>query len=148
MTSRERILTAMRLGVPDRVPVIPDISNMVPARLTGKPFWDIYYHNDPPLDEAYLEAVKHFGMDGWYIYDNATMYEHPAWNARILEKNEKELRVERWTDTPFGRLEEIIVYPADNPPWPVRALVRDIDEDLSKLRWYMENKSQIGRAHV
>jgi uroporphyrinogen decarboxylase len=144
MTSRERILTAMRLGIPDRVPVIPDISNMVPARLTGKPFWDIYYHNDPPLDEAYLEAVKHFGMDGWYIYDNATMYEQPAWQSRILEKNEKELRVERWTETPFGRLEEIMAYPVDNPPWPVRALVRDIDTDLSKLRWYMENKSLDG----
>ena len=141
MTPRERILTAMRLGIPDRVPVIPDISNMIPARLTGKPFWDIYLHNDPPLDEAYLAAVKHFGMDGWYIYDNATMFENPRWKSRIIEKTGKEIRVERWIDTPFGRLEEIIAYPVNDPPWPVRGLVRDLPADLPKLRWYMENKS-------
>jgi uroporphyrinogen decarboxylase len=130
----------MRLGIPDRVPALPDISNMVPAKMTGKPFWDIYYHNDPPLDEAYLAAVKHFGMDGWYIYDNATMNETPAWKTRVLQKNENDLRVERWVDTPHGRLEEIICYPRSDSPWPVRGLVRDIAADLPKLRWYMENK--------
>ena len=62
MTSRERILTAMRRGVPDRVPVIPDISNMIPARLTGKPFWDIYFHRDPPLWKAYLHAMEYFAF--------------------------------------------------------------------------------------
>jgi len=130
----------MRLGIPDRVPVIPDISNMIPARLTGKPFWDIYAHQDPPLDEAYLAAVKYFGMDGWYIYDNATMNETPAWNTRVIDKNEKEMRVERWIDTPHGRLEEVICYPRSDSPWPVRGLIRDIPSDLPKLRWYMENK--------
>jgi hypothetical protein len=131
----------MRRGIPDRVPVIPDISNMVPARLTGKPFWEIYYHNNPPLDEAYLSAVKHFGIDGWYIYDNATMYENPAWQTRELSRTREELRVERWIDTPFGRLEELTVYPVNNPPWPVRSMIRDIAADLPKLRWYMEQKS-------
>ena len=85
----------MRRGVPDRLPVIPDISNMVPARLTGKPFWDIYLHEDPPLDEAYIHAVKYFGMDGWYVYDNATMREEPRWHERILDRAEEEIRVER-----------------------------------------------------
>ena len=41
MTSRERMLTAFRGGIPDTVPVCPDISNMIPCRLTGKPYWDI-----------------------------------------------------------------------------------------------------------
>ena len=116
-TPRERILTAMRRGIPDRVPVIPDISNMVPARLTGKPFWDIYLYEDPPLDVAYLEAVKHFGMDGWYIYDNATMHEDPKWSHRVIDKNEEEIKAERWIDTPFGRLEEAVSYPVSDPPW-------------------------------
>ena len=42
MTSKERMLIAMKGGQPDCVPVAPDISNMIPCRLTGKPFWDIY----------------------------------------------------------------------------------------------------------
>ncbi len=40
MTSRQRILTAMRREKPDHVPVIPDISNMVPCRLLGKPLME------------------------------------------------------------------------------------------------------------
>ena len=59
------MLVAMRNGQPDCVPAAPDMSNMIPCRLTGKPFWDIYLYSDPPLWMAYLAAVKHFGHDGW-----------------------------------------------------------------------------------
>ena len=65
MTSRERMLTAMTGGQPDMVPVAPDTSNMIPCRLTGKPFWEIYLYQDPPLWEAFIGCVKHFGCDGW-----------------------------------------------------------------------------------
>jgi uroporphyrinogen decarboxylase len=41
------------------------MSNMIPCRLTGKPFRDIYVYQDPPLWETYIDAVKHFGFDGW-----------------------------------------------------------------------------------
>ncbi len=92
--SRQRILTAMRRQMPDHVPVIPDISNMVPCRLLDKPFWDIYLHEDPPLDEAYLSAVKYFGMDGWYIYDNLTMREAPKWNERVIDSSNDILLME------------------------------------------------------
>ena len=65
MTSKERMLTAMAGGIPDSVPVAPDTSNMIPCRLTGKPFWDVYLYQDPPLWEAYIDTVKYFGFDGW-----------------------------------------------------------------------------------
>lgn len=139
-TSRQRILTAMRRGKADRVPVIPDISNMVPARRTRKPFWDIYLHDNPSLDEAYVEAVKYYGMDGWYIYDNATMHEEPRWNRKILETTEDEIKVEHWIDTPSGRLEQFLTYPVNDPPWTIRGMIRDLHEDIPKLLWYMKNK--------
>ena len=63
MTSRQRMLIAMTNGQPDMVPVAPDTSNMIPCRLTGKPFWDIYLYQDPPLWQAYIHCVKHFGFD-------------------------------------------------------------------------------------
>jgi len=65
MTSKERMLLAMGNKEPDMVPVAPDISNMIPCKLTGKPFWDIYLYNDPPLWKAYIDAVRYFGFDGW-----------------------------------------------------------------------------------
>ncbi len=63
MTNRERLLITLRREIPDCVPVMPDISNMVPARLTGKPFWDLYLYNDPPIWEAYLAAARYFDLD-------------------------------------------------------------------------------------
>lgn len=42
MTSRERLQCVLSGRIPDCVPACPDIPNMDPARLTGRPFWDIY----------------------------------------------------------------------------------------------------------
>ena len=63
MNPRERRLTVLRGDIPDCVPVAPDFSNMIPARLTGKPFWDLYLYNDPPIWEAYVDCAKHFDID-------------------------------------------------------------------------------------
>jgi len=63
MTPRERLLTVLNGKIPDCVPVAPDFSNMIPARLTGKPFWDLYLYNDPPIWQAYIAAAKRFNID-------------------------------------------------------------------------------------
>jgi len=63
MKPRERLLTVLKGGVPDCVPVAPDFSNMIPARRTGKPFWDLYLYNDPPIWEAYIDCARYFGID-------------------------------------------------------------------------------------
>lgn len=63
MTSRERLLTVIRGEIPDCVPVAPDTSNMIPARLTGKPFWDVYLYEEIPHWKAYIDCVKYFGFD-------------------------------------------------------------------------------------
>jgi len=66
MTPRERLLTVLAGGVPDCVPISPDFSNMLPCRLTGKPFWDIYLYNDPPLWQAYIDCANHFDVDAFF----------------------------------------------------------------------------------
>lgn len=53
MTNRERMLAVINRYPTDRVPVCPDLSNMVPCRLTGKPFWDMYLFQDPPMWQVY-----------------------------------------------------------------------------------------------
>ncbi len=63
LTPRERLLTVLRGEIPDCVPVAPDFSNMIPARLTGKPFWDLYLYNDPPIWEAYIDCANFFDID-------------------------------------------------------------------------------------
>ena len=63
MTPRERLLTVLAGESPDCVPVAPDFSNMIPARMTGKPFWDLYLYKDPPIWQAYIACAKHFDID-------------------------------------------------------------------------------------
>src|SRR5512139_151256 len=102
MTSRERMITAMTNGQPDRVPVAPDTSNMIPCRLTGKPFWEIYYFGDPPLWRAYIEAVKYFGFDGWFT-DGSMQYQWPGERYAAIEDMRK--TAETWVVRKRGRLD-------------------------------------------
>jgi uroporphyrinogen decarboxylase len=83
MTPRERLTTVLKGGIPDCVPVSPDFSNMIPARLTGKPFWDLYLYNDPPIWQAYIAAAKHFNidslMDGYFWLSFPDEQDYPPW---------------------------------------------------------------------
>mgnify|MGYP005645863681 CR=1 FL=1 len=83
-------------GTADCVPVAPDISNMIPARLTGKCFWDLYLYNDPPIWEAYIEAAKHFDidslMDGYFpLTFPQERNGHPEWERFIVHRSEERI---------------------------------------------------------
>ena len=136
MTPRQRMITAIRNGQPDRVPVAPDISNMIPARLTGKPFWEIYYFNEPPLWRAYIEAVKHFGIDGWFIYGDM-QFQYPGERYEAIEDMAK--TPERWVVRYRGRCglhrytRETTFYIAD-PPTATEKPVKDLEADWELIR--------------
>jgi uroporphyrinogen decarboxylase len=123
MTSRERLLICLRGGIPDCVPVDPDISNMVPCRLTGKPFWDIYVYQNPPLWKAHIDAVKYFDIDGGFeVYSWGDLFgDQPEWERRIVRRNKDGSFVTqqycRETDE-WNKYVE--VHTCDNPPaWGV-----------------------------
>jgi len=136
MTSKERMLIAMTGGKPDRVPVAPDISNMVPMRLGGKPFWDYIYYEDPPLWKAYADAIRHYDFDGWAIYADART-NVPNVNVRreILSKTDKKMKVRATYSTPAGDLVEETEYYHDTPPWHTKHIVTNIKEDLAKWKY-------------
>lgn len=128
MTSRERLLTVLSGGIPDRVPVAPDFSNMIPARLTGKPFWDLYLYNDPPIWEAYINAAKHFGidavMDGYFplSFPNMRPVNEPPWERFIVHSDDR-FRVTQASYVENGKRiwapTVDVYYVADPPTWGV-----------------------------
>ncbi|MCC7491288.1 MAG: hypothetical protein IT204_03025 [Fimbriimonadaceae bacterium] len=127
MTSRERLLAVLHGEVPDCVPCAPDISNMVPCRLTGKKFWDIYLYQDPPLWKAYLDAAKFFDIDaGIECYTITIDFDaDPAavlrWEERIVHRMPDGAPVTQMFDTQSGHWQPLIcVYWADNPPSRVK----------------------------
>ena len=129
MTPKQRMLTAMRNETPDRVPAAPDFSNMIPCRLTGKSFWDIYLYQDPPLWRAYIDAVNHFGTDGWLIgvdgFSLSDIGEQPEVDPDqqsetvIVEKGDRRIVTRSYTQAKGNDRQwakHVTVYWVDDPP--------------------------------
>ncbi|NOZ20558.1 MAG: hypothetical protein GXP25_05650 [Planctomycetes bacterium] len=120
MTSKERILAATLLKEPDRVPVTPDTSNMIPCRLTGKPFWDIYLYQNPPLWKAYLHCCKHFGFDGWLPSASGHCFRQPGapQNTKIVFRNDERIITRAFHEENGKKVwaDRVNVYYRDNPP--------------------------------
>ena len=154
MNGRERIMTALSHGTPDRVPATPDISTMIPILLSGAYFYD-------PLDVtmAYVKAAKQFGIDGWMF--NGSL--HFKTNAKIsfetkMIKDTYDVK-EFLTimHTPDGDLTSKTVSPRDVPATTTEKFVKNIKTDYKKLlhmftfdyldydkKYYMEQKEAIG----
>jgi uroporphyrinogen decarboxylase len=140
LTSRERMLLAMTNQQPDRVPVAPDMSNMIPARMTGKPFWEIYYFRDPPLWQAYIEVVNHFGIDGWFT-EGDMQFHYPRQHDEAVSDLRK--TDEKWVVRQRGRLntrlyEREITYYRGDPPTETEKPFKDIQQDWDLIRdWFL-----------
>ena len=123
MTSRERLLAVLHRQIPDCVPCCPDISNMVPCRLTGKPFWDIYAYQDPPLWKAHIDALNYFDIDGGLELSIPDPLESgtPDWEARVVHRFKDGGFATQKYFFSIGKWEKsVVVYTADNPPaWGV-----------------------------
>lgn len=131
MTSRERLLTVLRGEIPDCVPVSPDFSNMIPAKRTGKPFWDIYLYNNPPIWEAYVDCARHFDidalMDGYFpLTFPEELAAQPEKETLIVYRDESRIVTQAcWTASGKKIWDEFVtVYYADDPPsWNVKPAV-------------------------
>ena len=143
MTSRERLLEVLNGQIPDCVPVMPDTSNMIPARLTGKPFWDLYLYNDPPIWEAYIECARHFDIDA--LMDGYFPFRYP-WQGEdesdryIVSRSEERIITRRaWTEDGERQWapKVDVYYVADSPTRgvPVEKVgLPDVPEDPEPLK--------------
>ncbi|MEM2129619.1 MAG: uroporphyrinogen decarboxylase family protein [Candidatus Bathyarchaeia archaeon] len=156
LTSKERMLTAFRNEQPDRVPASPDISNMVPAKLTGKPFWEIYLYGNPPLWKAYIEAVKYYKIDGWQyggylgplIDSDASQRPRDKKDKRrfrniIMNKESDVITVRTYLRTPKGKLWSETNYYKDQPPWTTRKFFKDFEKEFEHLQYFYPDPSNL-----
>lgn len=124
MNSRQRLQMVLSHKIPDCVPVAPDTSNMIPAKLTGKPFWELYLYQDPPIWKAYIDCVKYIGfdslMDG-YVQINLDENKDNIWEEMIVYQTDERIVTQKmnlvestihkkvWADT-------VSVYYIADPP--------------------------------
>jgi len=140
MTPKERFLTAMQNRVPDRVPVAPDTSNYIPCKLTGLPFWDIYFHQAVPLWRAYLDVVDRFGFDAWIASCTGAPLRYEASpvesESSISHDKPRDAMIRRTTHhTPDGDLETEDVCYRHDPPTPTVKPIKDLATDWKKFKW-------------
>lgn len=144
MTSKERILIAMQNRQADMVPVSPDISNMIPCRLTGKPFWDIYLYQNPPLWKAYIDAVRYFKFDGmledWTWAVDFRLPGEPEPPERvIIEKREDRIATQTYEEINGRKFwaSEVFVYRKYDPPVSIEPFKIGLPEKPKKY-WPIE----------
>jgi len=144
MTPKERFLTAMRAGgVPDRVPCTPDISNYIPCKRTGLPFWEIYFENKIPLWKAYLDAADYFGIEAWMAsctgiplrFENSRVER----TVELVFDKQQDAMIEktRWR-TPDGEMTSRSLCFRGDPPSPIEKPIKDLAVDFAKYKWCLQ----------
>lgn len=136
MTGKQRMLTAFRnKEMPDMVPVSPDVSNMYPCKYAGKPFWNIYYYQNPPLWKAYLNVTRKFKFEAWLPIFNSlgSSPEEPEISEKIIEKSEERLEIEFTFHTKKGDLIRVIIFPKNEPVWESKPLTTSPETDYDKV---------------
>jgi uroporphyrinogen decarboxylase len=132
---------------PDCVPVSPDISAMVPVRLSGKCFDEMFLDGLPhhgyasaSVAQAYVDAVRYYEMDGWYIY--GSMQEivppgRPRWESTLIPLPEGGQVRREVAQTSYGDLSRQTLFPRGEPPWEPEKPVKDLRRDWPRLRALM-----------
>jgi len=138
VTSKQRLLAAIRGEKVDRVPAMPDFCIMFPMKFNGLTMWDLSGPRAKvPLHEARLAAFRHFGLDGWL--DAGVEFQSPVEvESSILAESPEEISVEYVYHTAKGDLAERLVYPKHDGSWSVKHLVSDLEADLPKVECMLD----------
>jgi len=141
MTSRQRMLTAMRNEIPDRVPVAPDISMYIPMRHSGctpQDFW-MGTRSGIPHWQAYLDAADYYGLDAWTapVFGLPLLYEDAPveWQHHSRLDPQRDAMITTATvRTPEGDLyQESVCYRGDQAAATVK-LIKDVTTDFARFR--------------
>jgi len=116
------------------------MSNYIPCKRTGLPFWDIYFYKKIPLWHAYLDAADYFGIDAWlagcagapFEYDGGSVERSQEY--RLDESKDAMLRTTTF-QTPDGELTAVDTCFRYDPPTPSEKPVKDLLTDLKKYKW-------------
>ena len=139
MTSRQRLLAVLHRELPDRVPVTPDVSMMMPCRYTGKPYWEVLFNDDPPLWQAHIALQKRFGYDaivgaglGAALSFSAEDTGLPV-ERHVISREKDRWLVEEINHTPKGQLTVRTVYFRQKSSWIAKPMITDPEQEVEAL---------------
>ncbi len=145
MTSKERFMAVLKGQIPDRVPVIPDISNYIPCKYTGLPFWDIYFTRKATQWRAYMDVCDYYGVDHW-VGCCVDMPVKPInsrveWESNITMDDDRDAAIRTSiAHTPDGDLESREICFRGEPPAMLKKLMNTLEDDWAKYRWLLQEE--------
>jgi hypothetical protein len=152
MTPRERITAAFRNERPDRVPVSPELWDVIPIRVSGRPFHEFSgtSYGKTPLWRAQLEAYRFFGCEAWIPVEAAPSRRQSGMleaRSRFVHEELIETRVSYRTSR--GELHEVRHSAPDYDLWSIDPPVRDLPRDLPLIEeYFFENPEELDYSPI
>ena len=139
MTPKDRITAAFRNEKPDRVPVSPELWDVIPFRVSGRPFYEFSgtSFGKTPLWKAQLDAYRFFGCEAWVPVEPCpSKRQNDMVESRSTFVNEGLIQTEVVYKTSKGDLHETKHSCFDYDLWSIKRAVKDIFEDIPGLEEY------------
>ena len=133
MTYRDRITAAFRGEQPDRVPVSPELWDVIPIRVSGRPYWEFSATSfgRTPLWRAQLEAYRFFDCEAWIpVEPGPSARQQARVEARSQFAGSDLIRTEIRYRGAHRELAAVKLSCFDYDLWNLEAPVRELERDL------------------
>lgn len=131
MTPRERLLTAYRHGVPDAVPVSPEIWDATALAVSGRPFHELIGpFARKPWWQTHLAAFEYFEADAWILAEpGETAAQQDLYTAESRFLNAETIETHRIYRTPRGTLSSVAHTTPTYAQWLVEHPIKRFPDD-------------------
>jgi uroporphyrinogen decarboxylase len=129
MTPHDRMLTAYRRGIPDTVPVSPELWYDIPLAVTGVPFEEVALGTHP-LWKVQLDAHRFFGSDAWIVAFPGASPAAPPPRVSSRRVGAEELEISTSWDTRGGTLTRVTRNTPGYYDWAITSPVADFERDM------------------
>lgn len=136
MTSRQRLVAAIRKEPLDRFPASPDLYFMFPMKVNNYTAWDVCgLSSEPtvPFWKVKLDTFKRFGLDAWIGAGIEFSSPNVEVDRKIVAQEEDLIRVDYIYKTRKGDLVRKMAFPKYDGEWTVKYTVDDPVKDSAKI---------------
>ena len=139
MTPKERITLAFQNKKPDRIPVSPELWDVIPIKVSGRPFYEFSATSFGkfPLWKAQLEAYKFFECEAWIpVEPGPSERQKSMVSANSYFINPDLIQTDIIYKTSKGNLKEVKHSVFDYDMWSLKRPIEDLFADMPKYEEY------------
>ena len=152
MSPKERITVAFRNKKPDRVPVSPELWDVIPIKVSGRPFYEFSgtSFGKIPLWKGQLDAYKYFGCEAWVpVEPGPSDRQKKIAESKSYFVSKDLIQTDAIYKTSKGNMKEVKHSTFDYDLWSVERPIKNLFEDMPKLEeYFFENPSELDFSEI